>query len=564
MPKDFVLPSEHPSPNFSSPLRALGLAEIAVEGAAIQISAQHPTLAELPRPVPLKPRPAAKASKASLRATLPNINLSVTHVEHPEELAPLFDVVVPRLQAKVDADPVPYATTVNLNVTALEDSHTELQAIPASNDDDDDDDKTEYDAPFATTHDGALGREDSLPSAPKTPARSLELLATQSKRSTVLPRSAAHLDTGELHFGQEERYQRLAGLGQGGAGDVLLARDNDIQRMVAVKKLKKQLQETPAVMRFVEEIRTVGQLEHPNIVPIHDVGIDQDGQYYFVMKYVDGETMEQIIEKLRVGDPETTRRYPLGVRNQIFLKILEAIEFAHSKGWIHRDIKPANIMIGEHGEVMVMDWGLAKQIHGNEPLQFPPSQAPVQQAPHTLSQSIPSRMLETRQDTLLGTPAYMSPEQALGHNDAVDERSDIYSLSVLYYEWIGLNHYMQHKHTLQEMLYGIIHEEPKTMGNFTTEQNPVPPELSYFAKIGLQKDPTMRYESIAEMRDALQLALSGRFEIHCPVTFNKRAFNELLHFADRHPLPSVFLTIGLSLLVLLGGVQAFTLLAALF
>lgn len=554
MPKDSALYTSH-RPATASPLRALGLAEVALQGPALQISAQHPTLAELPRPIPLKApnfphtlldstthtRDLNQASETThvLESTQLDERFATTHTAprtHPPRSAP-FSSLPSSPQTPVPSGPkMPFSSSPH-------------SPVPSS-----------FQMPVPSSP------QTPVPSGPKTPAHAIELLATQSRRSTVLPRSAAHLHEGDLLFGQEARYEHLKPLGQGGAGDVLLARDNDIQRMVAVKKLKKQLQETPAVMRFVEEIRTVGQLEHPNIVPIHDVGIDQDGQYYFVMKYVDGQTMEQIIDKLKANDPETTRRFPIHVRNQIFLKILEAIEFAHSKGWIHRDIKPSNIMIGPHGEVMVMDWGLAKQIREEEILFAPPSIAGAPQQPlHTLSLHTPTeRMIETRHDTLLGTPAYMAPEQALGHNQRLDERSDIYSLSALYYEWISLHHYMQHKHSLQEMLYGIIHEAPKPLHSLRSEHNPIPPELTFFALQGLQKDPAQRYASIAAMREALQTVLDGHFGVHCPVTFNKRAANEFLHFTNRHPAASISLTVGALVLAALGTMQALSLLAALF
>ena len=108
-----------------------------------------------------------------------------------------------------------------------------------------------------------------------------------------------------------------------------------------------------ALARFVEEIRTTGGLEHPNIVPIHDVGLDEKGRYYFIMKYVDGETLESILARLRAGDRETHARYGFERRVEIFKGVLEAIAYAHARGYIHRDIKPANIMVGAFGEVLV-------------------------------------------------------------------------------------------------------------------------------------------------------------------------------------------------------------------
>ena len=124
-------------------------------------------------------------------------------------------------------------------------------------------------------------------------------------------------------------------------GEVSLEHDNDIGRTVAVKRLAADLDHPDSLVRFIAEVQTIGQLEHPNIIPIHDVGLDQDGRYYFVMKYVDGETLESIITKLAAGDPDYHARYPFEVRVEMFLGLLHALQYAHDQGVVHRDIKPA-------------------------------------------------------------------------------------------------------------------------------------------------------------------------------------------------------------------------------
>jgi len=332
---------------------------------------------------------------------------------------------------------------------------------------------------------------------------------------------------------------------------VALARDNDINRLVALKHLKKQHHVPGTVARFVEEIQTIGQLEHPNIVPIHDVGVDENEQYYFVMKYVEGETLEDIIQRLKAGDPEAHERYPFEVRNQVFMKILEAVQFAHDKGIVHRDLKPANVMVGPHGEVMVMDWGLAKQVvAAAEPGDEDPTLVDgmglgVADTPES------RRLFETQLGSLIGTPAYMAPEQALGHNQSVDQRSDIYSLSVMYYEWMGLQHYMAHKTNLKDMLWGILQEEPRPLYLLRSEHQPnVPAEFHHFASKGLQKDPRERHQSMAAMIGALRMAMAGKFDVKCPVTFVKRGGNDTLRMVDAHPLLSslaLLLFVGLAL-----------------
>jgi len=136
-----------------------------------------------------------------------------------------------------------------------------------------------------------------------------------------------------------------------------LAQDRDIGRKVALKRLHTPHDHggTPSpssLARFVDEVRTVGQLEHPNIVPIHDVGVDEAGNYFFVMKYVDGVTLEDVVEKLKAGEPDAVARYTIARRVEMFVGILRALEYAHQRGIIHRDLKPANVMVGDNGEVI--------------------------------------------------------------------------------------------------------------------------------------------------------------------------------------------------------------------
>ena len=147
------------------------------------------------------------------------------------------------------------------------------------------------------------------------------------------------------------RYQRIKALATGGNGEVDLWHDQDIDRNVAVKRLK--LQRSPQAMaQFVSEVHTVGQLEHPGIVPIYDVGIDEEGNYFFVMKHIEGETLEQIIAKLRSGDAEAKRRYSYETRAQIFMQILRAVQYAHGKGYLHCDIKPAKVWLDGKSRVL--------------------------------------------------------------------------------------------------------------------------------------------------------------------------------------------------------------------
>jgi eukaryotic-like serine/threonine-protein kinase len=171
-----------------------------------------------------------------------------------------------------------------------------------------------------------------------------EVSARQSRfeRNTVLPRAVPNTPT--VTLAARERFEELSSLGRGGMGEVSLAVDHDIDRTVAVKRLAGTT-DPDTLARFVEEIRIVGRLEHPNIVPVHDVGVDAEGRYYFVMKHLQGESLETIIERLRVGDAAAHARFSFAARARIVHAVLNALAYAHQRGFVHRDIKPANVMM---------------------------------------------------------------------------------------------------------------------------------------------------------------------------------------------------------------------------
>jgi eukaryotic-like serine/threonine-protein kinase len=361
-----------------------------------------------------------------------------------------------------------------------------------------------------------------------------------TSRSAVLPR-LPRADGGHVSDAPGERYAKKRVLGTGGMGEVVLAEDRDIGRHVALKYLTAPSSNGDALARFVDEIRVVGSLEHPNIVPIHDVGVDDANRYYFVMKHVEGETLEHVIERLAAGDPAYHARYTYTARIRIFIALLRALAFAHSRGYVHRDIKPANVMVGRYGEVMLMDWGIAKQRSALEPAAPGP-------ADEDESRPLRERLFTTRRGSIVGTPIYMSPEQARGDVEAIDERSDVYCATALAYELVTLRHYLGERDSLADVLQAIQSEKPHGWFGPMTHptQGPPPAEFIHFVKKGLQKDPSDRYQSITEMIDLFEAALDGRVRVQCPFTAQKRMTQELARFADRHPFVAMatFLSAG--------------------
>lgn len=340
-------------------------------------------------------------------------------------------------------------------------------------------------------------------------------------RTTVLPRR---------EVAEAERYEPVRTLGAGGMGEVLLVHDHDIGRKVAVKRLLPDQRDEAAVLRFAEEVRTVGHLEHPGIVPVHDVGVDDQGHHYLVMKYVEGDTLDVIIDKLKNGDPVATKRFTFEHRIAIFHSLLQALQYAHEKGVIHRDLKPSNVMVGAYGEVMLMDWGIAKKIERG--VADPES---VALADTHDPKAGPQRLIETMQGALLGTPLYMSPEQAKGKVSELDERSDIYSASLLLLELLLLEHPFADKKTVQEIL---IAQATQPLGAENTRERAMavnaPAEWIWFVSKGLEKDPRDRFQTVAEMEERLRVIQSGKIAVKCHITFTKRATQEFLHWIDRN------------------------------
>jgi serine/threonine protein kinase len=222
-------------------------------------------------------------------------------------------------------------------------------------------------------------------------------------------------------------------IAEGGMGLVVKARDQRVRRLVAMKVLRGGYEyAADKLLRFVGEAQLTGQLEHPNIVPVYQLGISANGQTFYTMKYVRGQTLEEIILCLHNGNPETLKRYSLSSLLTIFQKVGDAIAFAHSRGVIHRDLKPANIMIGAFGEVLVMDWGLAKRV--NEGSLVTPAKHPPQDDNY---QQESTRGFYTLEGAVVGTPPYLSPEQAMG-DGTPNPRSDIHVLGSILYTLLAL------------------------------------------------------------------------------------------------------------------------------
>ena len=206
-------------------------------------------------------------------------------------------------------------------------------------------------------------------------------------------------------------------LGRGGMGEVLEAFENPLRRRVAMKRMHDSF-DLDALVRFIEEAQITAQLDHPGVVPVFELGVDAQEQPYYTMQRVRGITLDKVLSLLAEGTPDTVKKFPLSVLLVVFQKMADALAYAHSKGVLHRDLKPENIMLGEYGEVFVMDWGLARAEGKN-----------LGGANRSLIQAV--REERTMVGLIVGTPQYMAPEQATGATDQFDARTDIYALGAI-------------------------------------------------------------------------------------------------------------------------------------
>ncbi|MGH7694865.1 MAG: serine/threonine-protein kinase [Gemmatimonadaceae bacterium] len=220
-------------------------------------------------------------------------------------------------------------------------------------------------------------------------------------------------DAAELPEPDPSRYLVLERVGRGGMGTVYRARDVLLKRDVALKVLHVGADSGDLAARLTQEARTLARLEHPGIVPVHDVGVLADGRPFYTMKLVHGHPLDDVVRGRR--QPDLLR---------LFIRICEPMAFAHSRGIVHRDVKPQNVMVGEFGEVLVLDWGISKWASIGDALD---TTAPGADAG-----------VDTAAGAIVGTRGYMAPEQARGESASVDARADVYSLGMLLTHMLSL------------------------------------------------------------------------------------------------------------------------------
>lgn len=300
----------------------------------------------------------------------------------------------------------------------------------------------------------------------------------------------------------QDDFTMLESIDKGGMAEILIAKDNELGRTVAFKKILPHVAKIPGYLeRFFMEAQVTAQLQHPNIVPIYKMTAEESNSGY-AMKLIQGKTLKALIietqaqldEKGKLGE-----HHNLSARLEHFLKVCNAMHYAHRKGVIHRDLKPLNIMVGPYHEVYVMDWGIAKIISVDDDM--------FNDLTEKVGSSENVEQDETQIGQVLGTPAYMSPEQASGKNDTIDHRSDLFSLGLILFELVTLRRaYLEddhHKVIEKAELAKLAKPEP-----YSRHQN-IPKQLFAIIRKATQLDPDDRYNTVEDFADDIRRYMRG-------------------------------------------------------
>ncbi len=358
-------------------------------------------------------------------------------------------------------------------------------------------------------------------------------------------------ELGFQYVSSEPMLENIEPYAHGGTGEIFTAQDGTLGRTVAVKTLRPRHQYSiDQIERIVREAKAAAQLEHPNIVPIHSIGVSPSRGVYFTMKRLRGDSLRHIINQLSLRNPAYTRVYTRSVLISIFLKICQGINYAHSKGIIHRDLKPENILVGNYGEVTIIDWGLVKKMDTSSSTHVPgrykpasssvdlgaapvaPRPLQVDATPSTTagSVSLPSGNL-TKNGQLNGTPRFMSPEQVNGDVEDVDTRSDIYALGIILYELLTFRNPFEELAGEDDIFAAVargIYQRPRQ----TERKYSISPELEAICLKAMAVDKEKRYQAVGELIKDMMAHQEG-----LPVSAYKAPlYVRVMKFSKRNPI----------------------------
>jgi formylglycine-generating enzyme required for sulfatase activity len=288
-------------------------------------------------------------------------------------------------------------------------------------------------------------------------------------------------------------------IGRGGMGVVLRAFDSRLRRTVAMKLARGERGGSVRLKRFLREARLTGQLHHPNIVPVHELGRNADGEHFFTMPLVQGQRLDHVFELANGKKEGWSLARALGV----LIQVCDTLAYAHKRGVVHRDVKPQNVMVGEFGEIYVLDWGLAKELDEPEELD-PASDEPQFSAPDVGA----SAFLRTQVGAVVGSPSYVAPEQAAGRSGEVGPRVDVYSVGAMLYTLLaGRPPYTTEEDSSGATFEAVRGGPPDPIQDLAAQ---APPELFAICERAMARRPEDRYAGVAELGHDLRAYAEGR------------------------------------------------------
>ena len=307
----------------------------------------------------------------------------------------------------------------------------------------------------------------------------------------------------ELSLKPRDRYKFIRTIGIGGMKTVLLVYDKDTRRNVALAMMPDfNNRSSQELSKFINEALIIAKLEHPNIVPIHDIGLDSNMSPYFVMTFLSGMMLSSLLTRMKNGDEEILKFYYARKMLLNFQKICHAVEFAHSQNILHLDLKPANVHIGKYGEVQVLDWGLARVMDKDLAKEIESKKKVIM--PKNITEDGKKNKIVT-----LGTPGFMAPEQALGKK--LDARTDVYSLGAILFSILMLKTptaFLPNTDTMT-ILKATIDGSIIDNVEMVNETRPIPPALEAICRKAMATNPNDRYQTVKELRDDIGNYLSN-------------------------------------------------------